>query len=413
MRLLLAKMALLVAAVALAVALLEVALRLAGVSYPSFHTWDEHRGTALRPGARGWYREEGEAWVEINSDGLRDREHRREKPAGTLRIAVLGDSFAAALQVPVESTFWAVLERELATCPALSPAPVEVINFGVSGYGTAQELLTLRHHAWSYDPDLVILAFLTGNDVNNNSRALEGDPMRPYFLYQGGELVLDDSFRDLPAFRFRQSALGRFSYWFSDFSRVAQLVSRSLRNLRAGRLHAHQEERHAVLEVGEELGLESAIYSEPTDLDWQEAWRVTEGLLKLTHQEVQDGGAELLVVTLSNGIQVHPEAVVRERFAARLGVDDLFYPERRIEALGDREGIAVLTLAPAMKSFAQRHQVFLHGFGPDLGRGHWNPDGHRRAGVIIAEHLCRDPDSPLHRIVAASQTQEPATYPGS
>jgi hypothetical protein len=63
---------------------------------------------------------------------LRDREHDH---ARTLRIAVLGDSFAEALQITMEEAFWSV---ELQGCPSLAGREPEVINFGVSGYGTAQ-----------------------------------------------------------------------------------------------------------------------------------------------------------------------------------------------------------------------------------------------------------------------------------
>ena len=52
-----------------------------------------------------------------------------------------GDSFAEALQVPMEDTFWAILEREIKECTAVAGREPEV-NFGVSGYGTAQELIT-------------------------------------------------------------------------------------------------------------------------------------------------------------------------------------------------------------------------------------------------------------------------------
>jgi hypothetical protein len=44
---------------------------------------------------------EGNSFVEVNRDGLRDREHSRIKPAETLRIAVLGDSYAEALAIPI------------------------------------------------------------------------------------------------------------------------------------------------------------------------------------------------------------------------------------------------------------------------------------------------------------------------
>ena len=52
--------------------------------------------------------------VQINaSQGLRDREYAKEKPANTLRIANLGDSFAQAFQALLEKTFWFVLEGKL------------------------------------------------------------------------------------------------------------------------------------------------------------------------------------------------------------------------------------------------------------------------------------------------------------
>ncbi|MGH7286809.1 MAG: SGNH/GDSL hydrolase family protein, partial [Myxococcota bacterium] len=157
----------------LALALAEGVLQLAWDGRPQFYRPDPVRGASHRPGARGWYSYEGRGWVEINSAGLRDREHALAKPAGTLRIAVLGDSYAEAMQVDREATFWAVAERELAQCPALAGRAVEAINFGVSSYGTSQQLETLRHFVWDYDPDVEVVAFLTGNDYRNNVRELE------------------------------------------------------------------------------------------------------------------------------------------------------------------------------------------------------------------------------------------------
>src|SRR6266852_1417876 len=122
----------------------EIFLRIIGYSYPIFYTTDYYRGFALRPGIEGHYQREGESYVRINSDGLRDREHANVKPANIMRIAVLGDSFAEAMHVPMEQTFWSLIERKLEECHAYRGKHVEVMNFGVSGYGTAQELMTLR-----------------------------------------------------------------------------------------------------------------------------------------------------------------------------------------------------------------------------------------------------------------------------
>ena len=74
----------------------------------------------------------------------------------------------------------------------------------------------------------------------------------------------------------------------------------------------------------------------------------------------------------------------------RVGLVDLFYPDRRIKALGLREGFSVLNLAEDFQLYAEQHKVFLHGFEPNPGGGHWNKEGHRLAGKTIAERLCRD-----------------------
>src|SRR5947209_16284243 len=83
------------------------------------------------------------------------------------------------------------------------------------------------------------------------------------------------------------------------------------------------------------------IYREPQDDVWRDAWRVTEKLLATMSDEVKSHGAKFFVVTLSNGIQVYPEAAAREAFARRVGAQDLFYAERRFKSLGEREGFAV------------------------------------------------------------------------
>src|SRR5205823_7477464 len=125
-----------VVASSLTVALLifEVFLRAIGFTYPVFYQPDEARGYALRPGMEGWYRKEGEAFVRINGDGLRDREHSKQKAPGTLRIAVVGDSYAEAFQVEQDKAFWSVMERRLGESPALEGRRVADIIFGVSCY---------------------------------------------------------------------------------------------------------------------------------------------------------------------------------------------------------------------------------------------------------------------------------------
>jgi hypothetical protein len=56
---------------------------------------------------------------------------------------------------------------------------------------------------------------------------------------------------------------------------------------------------------------------------------------------------------------------------------------------GNREGIPVLNLAPLMAKLAEERHVFFHGFDDHLGQGHWNQQGHRFAGELIASWIGR------------------------
>ncbi len=392
----------------------EVVLRVAGFSFNTFYATDPDLGYALEPGVEGWFREEGQSYLRINSDGLRDREHSKQKPPNTYRIAVVGDSYAEAKQVPAEAAFWHLMEERLRSCPALAGRDVEVINFGVSGYGTAQELIMLRKKVWAYSPDLVLLAFTTNNDVTDNSRALRKSDDVPYFYYRGGALTLDDSFRTTRAYKWRQTALSRASVWIDRHCRVWQavheaqyLVKQSLTRWRARRAAAARPPV-AMLRLGllaqpalgptptdeelraraGELGLDNLVYREPLDDDWREAWRVTEGLIVEMRNEVESHGARFAVATLSVGIQVVPDPSARAAFMRRVGATDLFYVDHRISALGEREHFRVFTLAPEMQAYADEHKVFLHGFAGDLGNGHWNAEGHRIAGELLSQKLC-------------------------
>lgn len=381
----------------------EIFLRVIGYSYPIFYTTDYYRGFALRPGIEGHYQREGESYVRINSDGLRDREHAKTKPANTVRVAVLGDSFAEAMHVPMEQTFWSLMERKLEECNAFPGKHVEVINFGVSGYGTAQELMTLRQKVWDYSPDIVILAFTTYNDVYDNSRALSKTEDVPYFVYRNSELVYDASFRDSSTYRWHDSKLSKFGRWFHDHLRLVQLIhyAQFVGKLRltdwrnrgravnpSAQTQTGTNEKRAA-PTAEEIGIDNMIYVEPQDENWKEAWRVTEGLVLQMRDEVRQKGAKFVLVTLSSAIQVYPDPLVRQNFLRHIGVNTVLYPNLRLKALAEREQIDFMDLAEPMQVYADQNHIFLHGFGSDIGNGHWNANGHRAVAELMAQRLCQ------------------------
>lgn len=96
----------------------------------------------------------------FNSSGFRDRERWPAKPPGVFRVIVLGDSTTAGNGVPeFEKIYTAKLEAYLETHSAEDGLEYEVLNMGVGGYHTMQEIETLREKGLAYDPDLVLLLF--------------------------------------------------------------------------------------------------------------------------------------------------------------------------------------------------------------------------------------------------------------
>ena len=71
------------------------------------------------------------------------------------------------------------------------------MSFGVSGHGSGQQLMTLRHHVWKYDPDVVVLAFFAGNDISDNNAELAAYKVKPFFDLVDGELVVCGRIKDV------------------------------------------------------------------------------------------------------------------------------------------------------------------------------------------------------------------------
>ena len=381
--------ALVIGSLAVALGLVEVGLRsVGGVFQDEFTQLDPIRGWVLRPGFAGWMAGERTLWVRINSDGLRDDEHARAADPRTIRIAVLGDSYMQGLNVPLEHTFASFLERRVSGCFAAAGRTAEVINFGVSGYGTAQELLTYRHQAAGYAPDLVLLAVYTNNDIANNHRRLNPvafPELSPYFLVQGDGLVDDQSVPRPVAPVHPWWRRGRL--WLTGRSRVAQLLYLSWGGIRAWLGPAPADDAETVpADAGE-----ASIYQPPASADLAAAWQVTEALLRELANEVAANGSTLWITTLANTAQITPDLEARRALERELGVDDLYYPDRRIRGVAEAIGVPVISLAEPMADYAARHRVHLQGgytARVPEGAGHWNERGYQLAADLVGERIC-------------------------
>ena len=112
--------------------------------------------------------------IRINSYGLREREFDHKKPSGTVRILVLGDSVTFGDGVAAEEAFPRRLEELL----ALKLGSAQVLNAGVRGYNTYQELRLLEETGAALEPDVVLL-FYTTNDAEPFSK--QGGLIDPRF----------------------------------------------------------------------------------------------------------------------------------------------------------------------------------------------------------------------------------------
>jgi hypothetical protein len=114
-----------------------------------------------------------------NSLGMRQhREFTNEKPAGTLRIGIFGDSFTKNENMRAEFSLSEPLDYLLNK----AGVPCEVLNFGVDGYGTDQSYLQYRDEGTLLDLDYVFYLFCSNDLIDLVANRL-------YQFDENGELV--------------------------------------------------------------------------------------------------------------------------------------------------------------------------------------------------------------------------------
>lgn len=126
-------------------------------------------GYIHKPNSRGYwyrYRDGTKHYVTMNEFGFSDsrRSIKKERP----RIALLGDSTTEFWEVDTPYRGQYVIERLLNN-------KIEVLNFGVRGYGTDQTYILFKNEGIHFSPDIVIYTFCI-NDLNDNV-----DSYGPYF----------------------------------------------------------------------------------------------------------------------------------------------------------------------------------------------------------------------------------------
>jgi hypothetical protein len=376
MKRLLGNLALLAASLAFSILLAEAGLRLAGF-YPSFVVPDRTIGSHWRPGARYRWTQEGFSQGRINAAGWRDRDYAERKPPGTTRILFCGDSYVAALEVPLDSTFHKRLERAL-NADAAAGRRYEVMGLGRGGLGTAQEYLAYRKWGARYDPDVVAVLFVL-NDWADNWAPMWKGILRPYLVESGDSLALDSSFVNTPEFRNTE----RMAPWKTASSLVA-LASQVRGQMRA-RLRPDSAEAGLTGQQGW-YGVWNFDVSPPADSI--PAFALTTRILARFAREVEGEGRRF-VVFLSGASEIEAQALLAQR--AHDPTFDRDKAQRWLMAAGARDGYEVVPLSADFRA-ASASGIDLWNHHGTRNYGHWNSAGHAAAaGVMLRYFESRDP----------------------
>lgn len=314
----------------------------------------------LRPNLRLSAAVEGRSIkVETNAHGMRWREVTVSKPPGVRRIAVLGDSFTfGCWSASIESSFPAVLERRLG-------AGVEILNFGVGGYGFADELLLLREEVLKFAPDEILIATFNGNDLRDSYL----DTTR-YVVRDGAADLADDVLEDRVPEKYRVAPyvnpqpvppgglLGLL--WNSAFAR------RVLRAL-------DRDPPYLEFEVSERFTSYSFWSQSPYPEVAQKAVDHSLQLLEEMKSLAEEKGARLSLVAIPTAEQVYAIHPAGPGF-------DITLPQSLLSSWAAGKGVPFLDLLPTLRETARSS-----GRRPYLRYDvHFNDFGHGIAGEAIA-----------------------------
>lgn len=204
------------------------------VEIGKMYKYNPDLGWDLIPNSQSEYKSiEYDINYKINENGFRDdKDYKISK--NNKRIVVLGDSFTFGIGVNNNETFSKIIEEK---------TDCEVLNLGVSGYAPSQYLLGFRTKGSRYNPDMVIVAIHTGNDLYDTGLRYKTTGIRrykPYFDFEAKEgklaLVLrgvpvpegENSILDVADNRIKNHKLYSYTKWFWNWE-TFNLVKRFMK----------------------------------------------------------------------------------------------------------------------------------------------------------------------------------------
>lgn len=330
--------------------------------------------TVLRhvPGQRGVYwsasfgptggQEDVRAPWRINAQGWNSAhaDYPLARTPGRLRVAVVGDSYVEALQVPPDQSLAEDLERELG-------ADAEVFRYGISGAPLSQYLHMARRAALPARPD-VLVVLLVHNDFDESWRYVPGMYTKSFLhLRMGQDAGGDGPVRELQPEPYRQSMTSRIRNGSATWRFLAYGLQVRFETLR--RLFMAQD-RPASYQANIDI----------SDLTAREALdrsATAYAFGRLAAESAQAGAKLLLVMDGVRGLIEAGSPQAQDYNAGALRLNRMAGEEAA------RLGIPFLDLHPLFaEDFHLRQQPFA--FKTD---GHWNAHAHALAARALAARL--------------------------
>ena len=333
--------------------------------------YDSTLGWQLIPNKSGYFvsKHEFKTKIIINSVGMRDKEYPAAKPSGKKRIAVLGDSFTSSFGVSDAETFAKVMEAKL-------PSNIEVLNFGVNGYGPIQELLLLQTRTIKYSPDLVIMIIYVGNDfddIHGISGWIDGYERPKAMLDNQGQLRMTN----IPVPLSKKYLALKNAHKVCDLPRshFIDFIDLSIKYMR--------RDKFDISFMPSELRL----CTKNADPEMKEAFMLMAKIIREANAHCKKNGSTFMVAIAPTIVQVYDQIYWKKIIKMYdLAEDDydLYLPNKALEDMCRKAGIPVIDLTSALK------------FSVDRGRDtyyfrnqHWNKGGEQVVGETITNFIVK------------------------
>lgn len=286
------------------------------------------------------YFADGKYPIWSNSLGCFDIEHDASK-----YIYLTGDSFAWGF-TPFEKKWGTVIENNL---------EYPVLKCGVGGYGTKQELIKTERDIGSTSPNLIVLSYLSGNDIEDDAN------FPNYSVYQG--YLVNNLYKDLTKEEAQKTYKNLYSYCTKDPQ------NRLIQGLKC-RLSNHS----VIYNLGRDVGRKVVTTTLPN------SWNKKLGLIVNEKDETYVEDNQKFESHLLNLLSFK---VLADKYHSKLLI--IILPgenKRQIEFLKQMK-IDFIDLDTEFAKYDSNYKKDLY-WKKD---GHWNPKGNQLAGYIIIKYI--------------------------